>query len=144
MITVTHVRGDRMAIRIRGHHLVTDQPTDAGGDDAGPTPTELFVAGLASCVGFYAERFLRRHVRSESALSIACDFAMSTDRPSRVASVDMRIDVPEALPEDLRDALLRAADQCTVHNSLRTPPALRIQVRDGAAPVGDHAEGGTR
>lgn len=137
MITVTHARGDRLAIRIRGHDLVTDQPIDAGGDDAGPTPTELFVAGLAACVGFYAERFLRRHDRSDAALSVACDFAMSTDRPSRVASVDLRIDVPAALREELRDALLRAADHCTVHNSLRTPPAVRIEVRDGVATPAD-------
>jgi putative redox protein len=32
-----------------------------GGGDVGPTPTELFVAGLASCVAFYARRYLRRH-----------------------------------------------------------------------------------
>lgn len=137
MITVTQTRRDRFAIRIRGHELVTDQPIEGGGDDAGPTPTELFVAGLAACVGFYAERFLRRHEQSDAALSVSCDFTMSTDRPSRVASIDLRIDVPGVLREDLRDALLRAADHCTVHNSLRTPPAVHIEVRDGvAAPAG--------
>jgi putative redox protein len=132
LITVIHTRGDRMAIRIRGHDLISDQPIEAGGDDAGPTPTELFVASLAACVGFYAERFLRRH-GSTSGLSVTCDFAMSPDRPSRVTSVDLQIDVPGSLREDLRDALLRAAEHCTVHNSLRTPPAVRIQIRDSVA-----------
>jgi len=132
MITVVNTHGDRMAIRIRGHDLVSDQPMDAGGEDAGPTPTELFVAGLAACVGFYAERFLRRH-GSADGLSVTTDFAMSAERPSRVASVDLRIDVPGTLREDLREALLRAADHCTVHNSLRTPPAVRIEIRDVAA-----------
>lgn len=129
MITITHEQGDRMAIRIRGHDLVSDQPMDAGGEDAGPTPTELFVAGLAACVGFYAERFLRRHGAADG-LSVTCDFAMSQDRPSRVSSVDLRIDVPGSLREDLRDALLRAVDHCTVHNSLRTPPAVRIEISE--------------
>jgi putative redox protein len=129
MITITHEHGDRMAIRVRGHNLVTDQPISGGGDDAGPTPTELFVASLAACAGFYAERFLRRH-GPDAGLSITCDFAMSTDRPSRVASVDLRIDVPGPLREDLREALLRAVDQCTVHNSLRTPPAVHVEIRD--------------
>ena len=134
MITVTHEHGDRMGIRVRGHDLVTDQPISDGGDDAGPTPTELFVAGLAACVGFYAERFLRRH-GTDAGLSVTCDFAMSADRPSRVASVDLRIDVPGQLREDLREALLRAVDHCTVHNSLRTPPAVRVEIRDGAAAL---------
>jgi len=132
MITVTHTGGDRMAIRIRGHDIVSDQPIDAGGDDAGPTPTELFVAGLAACVGFYAERFLRRH-EPDAALSVTCDFAMSTDRPSRVSSIDLRVDVAAELDEDVREALLRAADHCTVHNSLRTPPAVRLEIRESVA-----------
>lgn len=134
MITVTHEHGDRMTIRVRGHDLVTDQPISGGGEDAGPTPTELFVASLAACVGFYAERFLRRHA-PDAGLSVTCDFAMSTDRPSRVASVDLRIDVPGPLREDLREALLRAVDHCTVHNSLRTPPAVRMEIRDSVAAV---------
>ena len=134
MITVTHEHGDRMAIRVRGHDLVTDQPISAGGDDTGPTPTELFVAGLAACVGFYAERFLRRH-GTDSGVSVTCDFAMSTDRPSRVASVDLRIHVPGPLREDVREALLRVIDHCTVHNSLRTPPAVRMEIRDRVAEL---------
>lgn len=60
-LAVTHVSGDRFAIQVRGHRLVVDQPVADGGQDAGPTPTELFAASLAACVGFYAERFLRRH-----------------------------------------------------------------------------------
>lgn len=136
MITVTHTGGDRFAIRIRGHDLITDQPMEAGGGDEGPTPTELFVAGLAACVGFYAERFLRRH-GSDAGLSVACHFTMSADRPSRVASVELQIDVAEALSDDLRAALLRVVDHCTVHNSLRMPPTVRIEIEDAvAAPAG--------
>jgi len=63
--------------------VVTDQPHDAGGDDVGPTPTELFVTSLASCVGFYAERFLRRHRLPVEGLRVECEFEMG-ERPSRV------------------------------------------------------------
>ena len=58
-IRIDYETGDRFTIDVRGHRLVTDQPgRDA---DAGPTPTELFVASLAACVAFYARRFLARH-----------------------------------------------------------------------------------
>ena len=60
-IKVRHEEGDRFRVSIRGHELFVDQPVDDGGQDSAPTPTELFVAGLASCVAFYAGRFLRRH-----------------------------------------------------------------------------------
>ena len=66
-ITVRHQGRDRFGAMIRGHRLVADQPVFDGGGDSGPTPTELFVVGLASCVGFYAERFLRRHHLSADA-----------------------------------------------------------------------------
>jgi uncharacterized OsmC-like protein len=55
--TATEARylgGDRFVLEVRGHQLYVDQPREAGGSDAGPTPTELFVASLAGCVGFYA------------------------------------------------------------------------------------------
>ena len=53
-VTVTHDVGDRFDIAIRGHVVHVDQPESDGGSDTGPTPTELFVASLASCVAFYA------------------------------------------------------------------------------------------
>jgi hypothetical protein len=53
-VRVDYRHGDRFDIRIRDHMVTVDQPADVGGDDAGPTPTELFVAGLASCVAFHA------------------------------------------------------------------------------------------
>ena len=49
-MTVRHQGGDRFEIDVRGHRVIVDQPSGAGGSDKGPTPTELFVAGLASCV----------------------------------------------------------------------------------------------
>jgi len=133
MIEVSQRRGDRYTVRVRGHELLTDQPLDVGGDDAGPTPTELFVAGLAACVAFYAGRFLRRH--TDAPVSVACAYEMSADRPARVTAVRLSVDVPTTLRDDVREGLRRAVEHCTVHNSLRQPPDVLISVRD-LAPAG--------
>ena len=61
-VRVRHLDGDRFAIDVRGHTLLVDQPAEAGGTDTAPTPTELFIAGLASCVAFYARRYAARHM----------------------------------------------------------------------------------
>jgi uncharacterized OsmC-like protein len=50
-LTTWHLDGDRFAISIRDHMITVDQPVADGGQDTAPTPTELFVASLASCVG---------------------------------------------------------------------------------------------
>jgi putative redox protein len=51
-ILIRHVQGDHFLVDVGGHTLSVDQPEASGGEDRGPTPTELFVAGLAACVAF--------------------------------------------------------------------------------------------
>ena len=41
------------------HRIVSDQRTEDGGNDAGPTPPELLLAFLGSCAGHYAAEYLR-------------------------------------------------------------------------------------
>jgi putative redox protein len=127
-VEVRHVQDDRFEVQVREHRFVVDQPCDAGGDDLGPTPTELFVAGLAACVGVYARRFMARHGLTTDGLGVDCTFQMAEDRPARVASVDLRVLLPESFPESRRQALLRVVDHCTVHNSILQAPAMRISV----------------
>ena len=77
-ISVDWASGDSFVIDVRAHFLTVDQPYADGGQDLGPTPTELFVASLAGCVGFYAERFLRRHGIAPDGLRVECDFEMAS------------------------------------------------------------------
>lgn len=128
-IEVVYAEGDRFVVGIRDHDVVIDQPGEAGGDDIGPTPTELFVASLAACIGFYAERFLRRHRLPAAGLKVDCSFSMSEDRPARVASIELDVQVPDGLPEARREAFLAVIDHCVVHNSLRQPPEVKVAVR---------------
>lgn len=124
---VTHEAGDRFAIQIRGHRVVVDQPEALGGDDEAPTPTELFVASLASCVGFYARRYLARHRLDATGLRVEVAWDMAT-KPSRVGEVTLRIVVPAGVPEQRRAGLLAQASHCTVHNTLHQPPPIAIDL----------------
>ena len=125
-IEVAHEDGERYAISTRGHTFWVDQPVHDGGADAAVTPTELWVAGLAGCVAFYAGRFLDRHGIERAGLAVTCDFEMATDRPARVATIEVRVHPPEGFPEGFRDRLLAVVDHCTVHNSMTDPPMVAI------------------
>ena len=131
-IVVGHIEGDRYHIRIGDHEVTVDQPLEQGGTDEGPTPTELFVASLASCVAFFAGRFLRRHLGSDQKFGVDCRFHMSHDAPSRVSSVHIELVLPPDLPASVREGALRAADHCTVHNSIRVDPDIRITAGEAA------------
>jgi LmbE family N-acetylglucosaminyl deacetylase/uncharacterized OsmC-like protein len=126
MMRVEHQGGDKFTIQIRGHAVTVDQPEDLGGDDTAPTPTELFVAGLVSCVAFYARRYLRRHHLDEEGLVVEASYEMG-EKPARVASVDIQVIPPASLPDERRDGLLAVARHCTVHNSLEMPPAVSVE-----------------
>lgn len=117
--------GDRFDIAVRDHLVTVDQPAEIGGEDVGPTPTELFVAGLASCVAFYARRYLRRHKIDATGLVVETSYRMGT-KPARVSEVEMRIDVPAELSETRRAGLLAMATHCTVHNSITSAPDIAV------------------
>ena len=127
-ISVEHMAGDSFRIRIGRHALLVDQPTEDGGWDLGPTPTELFVASLGGCVAYYAERFLVRHGHEPDGLSVQCEFSMSQRHPARVERIDLQLDLPSDLSEKERAALQAVVEHCTVHNSLRQPPEVRIHL----------------
>ncbi|WP_328494671.1 OsmC family protein [Streptomyces sp. NBC_00414] len=127
-LDVAHVNGDVYEADVRGHHLLVDQPTDAGGTDTAPTPVELFAASLATCVAFYAGRYLTRHGLHRTGLRVRAEFAMAEDRPARVASVRLGITPPPGLSQQRRAALLAVASHCTVHNTLHQPPEIDIEL----------------
>src|SRR5665648_63111 len=130
---VEHRGGDRFDISVRGHIITVDQPVKDGGDDTAPTPTELFIASLASCVAFYARRYLARHSLPTDGLAVEATFDMGA-KPARVAGIDVRLIVPEGVPAERFDALLAVAGHCTVHNTLTSEPEVSITLAD--APAG--------
>jgi putative redox protein len=130
-IRVAHQGGDRLLIESRGHELRSDQPVEDGGDDTAPTPTELFLAGLAGCVAFYGARFLRRHGLGTEGLVVTCRYAWAAN-PTRIGEIDLLVEAPTLTPER-REAFSKVIDHCTVHNTLRQPPEVRIQVAPAQA-----------
>ncbi|MDP9181864.1 MAG: OsmC family protein [Actinomycetota bacterium] len=125
MISVTPEAGDRFSITVRDHVLHTDQPVEDGGEDTAPTPVELFIASLASCVAHYARGYLVRHDLPTEGLRVDASWE-TVKKPSRVGSIDVSLTLPEGVPEELRARLLAVASHCTVHNSITQPPDIRV------------------
>jgi uncharacterized OsmC-like protein len=47
--TVSSIEGFTTTSRVRGFHLLLDEPKDLGGNDTGPNPVEAVLAALGSC-----------------------------------------------------------------------------------------------
>jgi putative redox protein len=128
VISVTPGPGDRFSIAIRDHTIEVDQHRDDGGEDSAPTPLELFLASLASCVAHYARRYLRRHDLPTEGLHVECRWEMAKN-PARVRSIDIDLTIPDGVPEERREALIAVASHCTVHNSVIHAPEVRVMAR---------------
>jgi putative redox protein len=126
-ITVIHRADDAFAVLVRDHMVKVDQPYSGGGMDDGPTPVELFVAGLAACAAHYGRRYLAAHGLPSDGVEVRARFAMGTGSPARVARIDLDVRSPIRLREPHGSGFRAAVEHCTVHNSLLTPPRINIK-----------------
>ena len=50
----TYYKGDMLfESKLGAHSVIIDVPAGMGGKDRGPTPPEIFIASLGSCVGAF-------------------------------------------------------------------------------------------
>jgi putative redox protein len=124
-LTVAYQGGTQYDIQSRGHRIVTDQPTEDGGRDAGMSPVELFVGSLASCVGYFVGRFCGRHQIPCDGLRIDADWTMA-ESPHRVGAITLAIHLPHPITPEQHERLLKVAHGCTVHQSVAVAPQVAI------------------
>ena len=116
---------------IRGHRIVADQPATAGGEDAGPTPSELLLAALGACAAHYAHEYLE--ARSMDLIPEVRVVAEKALQPARLSHFRVQLIVGE-LEERHRLGLLRAVSHCLVHQTLVSVPQVEVEVQSGTAP----------
>jgi putative redox protein len=126
-LSVLYHGGTRYDILSGKHRVVTDQPVADGGQDAGPSPVELFVGSIASCIGYFVGRFCARHDIPHEGLSVEAEWFMA-ENPHRVGQVDISIHLPHRLLPELKDRLLKVAHGCTVHQSMALTPTIGIRL----------------
>jgi putative redox protein len=118
--------GLRQDIEAGGHHLVSDEPLDLGGTDAGPTPYDLLVAALGSCTAITLLMYARHkgwpledvEVRLTHAKIHARDCADCETKEGRIDRIERQIVLQGALDQAQRARLLEIADRCPVHRTL--------------------------
>lgn len=129
-------------ISIGPHHLLADEPTEAGGTDAGPNPYELVMAALGACtsmtVRMYAERRqwplekIQVHLKFSRIHAVDCDDC--NHEKGMVNRIEKEITFVGDLSEIQRQRLMHVANNCPVHRVLA--PTIEIsstlQTRNGA------------
>lgn len=133
-ITVKHRHGQSFDIQVRGYPLVSDEPVTLGGDDEGPTPTELMVAGLAACAADEVVKCLMELGLSYDLAEVEADFAWDAEG-GRVASIRLSVTLPEEISENTRQKVLLSMLECPARKMLSEPPSVEYKLNAGGVPT---------
>ena len=114
--TVTRAGTFRQTVKIREHVFVVDEPTDQGGDDAGPSPLELLAASLASCTAVTMEMYAQRKGWDVGDVEVACDYTPAERGCPTRFNLVMRF--PDSLSDETVERLRVIAAKCPVHRTL--------------------------
>ena len=115
--TAKRIEGFRTEVAIRGHRLTVDESEDDGGKDAGPRPTELLAASLASCTTITIVMYADRKGWDVGAIEVSVDY--TTPSVDGGPSFDLNIRIPADLTDEQRERILVIASKCPVHKTLK-------------------------
>lgn len=132
LATVTWDGGVRFTADVRGHKVRVDQPRQGGGEDTAPAPLELVPVALGTCVAFFVQQFLAARGIDPAGLEVAVGVAGASD-PHRIGRFEVTVRAPAGLPERYREAVLRAAETCTVHHTLTHRPEIAVRLEETLA-----------
>jgi len=129
-VRVAEVGEGRFAqlVTLGRHRLRADEPVAAGGDDSGPGPYDLLLAGLGACtsmtVRMYAEQkkwpLARVTVDLKHDKVHAADCAECETREGKIDRIERVLTLEGDLDDAQRARLLEIANKCPVHRTLHS------------------------
>jgi len=114
--TARRVAGYEHRVEVDGHELVVDEPEDQGGANAGPSPTRLLAASLASCTAITVVMYADRKGWDVGDIEVSADFEGAAR--GETARFDVTLRLPSSLSEDQVERLEVIARKCPVHRTL--------------------------
>lgn len=124
----TFYKGDMLFETEMGNHKIKiDVPPDMGGKDRGPTPPQLFIASLGSCVGAFVVNYCEKCGIDTEDLNIEVSFDKAAD-PTRLTNVKITVNIPKDDCCKKAKAIKRVAEFCPVHMTIQTLEDIELEI----------------
>jgi putative redox protein len=130
-ITTCYKGGMLFESKMGNHSLLIDVPAGMGGSDRGPTPPELLIASLGSCVAAFVADYCGRAGIDAQDMSVDVSFDKVED-PTRLVNIKVTVHLPHGDCGKRRQAVLKVAEQCPVHATISTLEGVDIVIEDQA------------
>ncbi|MBI3369244.1 MAG: OsmC family protein [Burkholderiales bacterium] len=121
-LTVTRDRSGSMKhiVAIGRHTFAVDEPVPNGGDDAGPTPHDLYDSALGACKALTVLWYAKRKNIPLEDIQVSVERDDSQERAGSY-KLAVTLDLNGAqLTAAHRDELLRVAEKCPLHKLMTT------------------------
>ena len=126
LISVERNEDRSFSIKVRGHAVKADMSEKEGGRDEGPSPVELMAGSLGACIAIMVQSYCDRSgYDGDVDVSMTVELA---DKPKRIKAIVVDLDLPESVPEKKKEAIRRIARHCPIHETLKDPPVLDIEI----------------
>jgi putative redox protein len=100
-----------------GHRWLGDEPEEAGGANAGPSPERLLLAALGTCTAVTLTMYAAR--KQWPLTGVRVELAFNPDgKPAAGTDIRRSIELLGELDDAKRDRLLMAANACPIHKVL--------------------------
>jgi ribosomal protein S12 methylthiotransferase accessory factor len=119
--------GKKVEASFDNYTVKTDQPVSDGGTGSAPSPFDLFLASIGTCTGYYVLSFCQKN--NIPTQNITLHASMERNQKTHlVEHCDLTINLPNDFPKKYTNAMIKAAEVCTVKRNLQNPPKIDINV----------------
>jgi putative redox protein len=126
-VIVSGAGGLRFNADLGSHQVITDQPERGGGAHTAPSPLDLLPVALGSCIALYAHQFCVARDIPDDDLRVEVRW-QTAKAPRRISRFEVKVSLPENLPDSHRAALERAVLTCPVHNTFSHAAQIDVEL----------------
>jgi len=127
LISITRREGKAFELRVRQHALTIDMSREEGGADEGLNPVELLAGSLGVCIAIMVQTYCDTHGYTDGEVSASLTLELA-DEPKRVGTIVIDLELPSDFPEDKKSVVKRLAELCPVHETLKHPPTVDLEI----------------
>jgi putative redox protein len=124
LVSVTNASGYRGEVRAGIHRFVADEGPEVGGDDEGPNPYQLLLAGLVQCTAATLRMYANRKGWELGEVRVRARLLRTGDGATKVERIERSIAIGADLTDTQLGRLAEIADRTPVTRTLRSGLAI--------------------